>query len=157
MKILMVCLGNICRSPMAEGILRHHAEAQGWSITVDSAGTGGWHVGEAPDKRAIRAAKQYGVDISQLRARQFSVDDFDRFDRIFVMDRSNRSNVLALARNEEDRLKVDLFLHQLQPMSDAEVPDPWYGDEDGFHSVYDLLERASLAFIRKARSGTEAL
>jgi protein-tyrosine phosphatase len=150
--ILMVCLGNICRSPMAEGILRHHAQRMGLPINVDSAGTGGWHAGEPPDRRAIRTARKNGVDISGLRARKFSTDDFDRFDRIFVMDRSNLSDVLSVARNENDLSKVDLFLHQLQPGSGAEVPDPWFGDEDGFIPVYELLENATLAFLEKLKN-----
>src|SRR5689334_17375007 len=108
MKILMVCLGNICRSPMAEGILRKMAEARGINLTVDSAGTGGWHVGEHPDKRAVLTARKFDIDISRLTGRQFdAANDFDSFDRIYVMDASNYKDVLKMARNESDRLKVD--------------------------------------------------
>src|SRR6478672_6815898 len=107
MKILMVCLGNICRSPMAEGILRKKAESKGLKVIVDSAGTGAWHAGENPDKRAVLAARRFGVDISKLVARQFHVSDFDDFDRIYVMDGNNYTDVLDLTRHEKDRLKVD--------------------------------------------------
>src|SRR4051812_28107837 len=109
-RILMVCLGNICRSPLAEGILRAKIKEKGIDVFVDSAGTGSWHVGEKPDERAIKTAKKYGVDISKLCARQFTPRDFDAFDRIYVMDRSNLEDVLSLARNRKDEEKVALFL-----------------------------------------------
>jgi len=149
MKILMVCLGNICRSPMAEGILRKKAEARGINITVDSAGTDGWHAGQHPDKRAVLIAKQYGVDISKLVARKFSVNDFDLYDRIYVMDASNYSDVLEMARNEQDRLKVDYLLNASSAGSNENIPDPYYGGEDGFIQVFRMIEKACDSIIEK--------
>jgi protein-tyrosine phosphatase len=142
MKILMVCLGNICRSPMAEGILSHKANTHQLSITVDSAGTGNYHVGEAPDERAIATANKFGVDISAQQARQFTAADFDRFDRIFVMDTSNRRNVLQLAETDEHRAKVSLMMDVLYPNQDMEVPDPWFGGPEGFVRVFEMLDSA---------------
>ena len=147
MRVLMVCLGNICRSPMAEGVLRTVAEKRAISIEVDSAGTAGYHVGEAPDPRAVRCMKEYGIDISSLRGRQFSRADFDRFDHILVMDQSNLNNVLALAENEEHRKKVSLFLEYAPDSALKEVPDPWYGDMRDFHAVYDMLCHAAEGFL----------
>src|SRR5690554_3137185 len=121
-KILMVCLGNICRSPLAHGILQHLANQRGYDWQVESAGTGNWHVGSAPDHRSVAIAKQHDIDISQQRAQQFSTDHFDEYDLIFVMDRSNLKNVLSMARNGQDREKVQLFLE------DEEVADPYYDD-----------------------------
>lgn len=138
MNILMVCLGNICRSPLAEGIMRSKL---GKEYFVDSAGTGSWHVGQAPDKRSIAVAKKYGIEISHLRARQFQVKDFDEFDYILAMDSSNYRDILSLARSEEDWMKVRLILH------DQDVPDPYYGGEDGFELVYQLLDEAVDDFI----------
>lgn len=142
MKILMVCLGNICRSPLAEGLLSH--KSRNWdSIEVDSAGTAGYHIDEAPDARMIQTGRKHGINLSELRGRQFTVEDFDAFDRIYVMDRSNRENVLALARTEADRAKVDLILNTLEPGSDQEVPDPYYGGDAGFENVFRMLDAAT--------------
>lgn len=148
MRILMVCLGNICRSPMAEGILKHKALECGLKITVDSAGTGGWHAGEHPDSRAIQTAKKFGVDISNQIARKFSQRDFDDFDLIFVMDQSNLSDVRKMARNEKDARKIKLLLELDEPGSGREVPDPWYGDQDGFTEVFSMMDKACAALIR---------
>lgn len=142
MKILMVCLGNICRSPMAEGILRQKVNERGLAVSVDSAGTGNYHIGEAPDHRAISTAAKYGVDISGLAARQFTVSDFDDFDRIFVMDQSNLRNVLALAGSETHRSKVTLLLDAVYPGEEMEVPDPWFGSLEGFDRCFEMLETA---------------
>jgi len=139
-RILMVCLGNICRSPLAEGIMRQHLPPQGFE--VDSAGTANYHVGHAPDRRSIQVARQHGIDISGLRGRQFTPIDFDRFDYIFVMDRSNLSDVLRQARNEHDRLKVQLMLEPVLPGEQAEVPDPYYGELRDFEAVYAMLDQA---------------
>jgi protein-tyrosine phosphatase len=152
MKILMVCLGNICRSPMAEGILRSKIDSRQLPATVDSAGTGNYHVGEAPDHRAISTAGKYGVDISTLAARQFGVDDFDSFDRIYVMDVSNRRNVLNLAVSDVHRGKVQLLLDVLYPGQDMEVPDPWYGKMDSFEHVYGLLDTACDEVVEELES-----
>jgi protein-tyrosine phosphatase len=124
-KILMVCLGNICRSPLAEGIMRQKINDHKLNASVDSAGTAHYHIGESPDPRSQESGLKHGIDISNLRGRQFEVNDFDAFDRIFVMDKSNYSNVLQLARGEDDKQKVDLLLHATHPDSFKEVPDPY--------------------------------
>ncbi len=139
MKILMVCLGNICRSPLAEGIMRSKLNED---FFVDSAGTGDWHVGQLPDKRSIAIAKSYGIDISMQRARQFQVEDFDIFDRIFVMDASNLKNVLVLAQTDEHRKKVRLILNE------KDVPDPYYGGDEGFANVFRMLDEATDEFVK---------
>ena len=141
-KILMVCLGNICRSPIAEGILRHKAEQAHIDIQVDSAGTSNYHIGEHPDKRTILNAKQHQIDISGLRARQFTETDFDAFDFIFVMDSSNYADVISLARTEKDKQKVELILNRVYPNSNMSVPDPYFGGEQGFENVFILLDKA---------------
>jgi protein-tyrosine phosphatase len=145
--VLMVCLGNICRSAMAEGILRSKAKKLGLNIEVDSAGTADFHVGEAPDTRAIKTAKQFGVDISNLRGRQFNESDFDKFDFIFVMDGSNKDNVLKLARNEKDRTKVKLLLELTSEFDLKDVPDPWFGGDEGFVEVFEMLDKACGNFL----------
>ena len=125
-KILMVCLGNICRSPVAEGVMRQLIESKKIQATVDSAGTSNYHIGEHPDKRTFANALKNGVDISKLKARQFKVSDFDEFDTIFVMDSSNYSNVIELARNKNDIKKVELILNRVHPKSNMAVPDPYF-------------------------------
>ena len=142
MKVLMVCLGNICRSPIAEGILRHKAAKQGIEVETDSAGTSAFHAGEAPDSRMIAAAKNNGIDITDLKARQFIPADFDRFDLIYAMDRSNYNNILSLANSDEERNKVIMILNESNPGSNDEVPDPYYGGDQGFQHVIDLLDEA---------------
>src|SRR5690606_15304055 len=139
-KILMVCLGNICRSPLAEGILKSKLPKQ--NFIVDSAGTANYHVGIAPDVRSIAVAKKYGLDISNLKGRQFSTTDFDMFDLIYVMDESNYNNVLSVARNESDKAKVKLILNEMYPNQNLVVPDPYYGGEEGFENVYKMLDEA---------------
>lgn len=136
----MVCLGNICRSPLAEGILRSKLDPE--KFEVASAGTGNWHVGEKPDKRSIAVAKKNGLDISGQRGRHFSVSDFDYFDHIFVMDNSNKNNVLKLARNQTDCDKVSLILGPTAHGKGTDVPDPYYGGPGGFENVHKLLEGA---------------
>ena len=148
MKILMVCLGNICRSPMAEGVLRDKANRLSLDLEVDSAGTAAYHVGEAPDTRMIETAKKKGINISDLRARQFCVNDFDVFDKIYAMDASNLSNMQKLARNKSDLDKLDLLLNCKDSFLNKSVPDPYYGGEDGFFNVYNILEE-SIEFILK--------
>lgn len=144
----MVCLGNICRSPLAEGILKHKVRQRGLDWTVDSAGTGSWHAGELPDQRSIATARQYGIDITDQRARQFQPADFERFDRIFVMDTQNRRDVLRLARNDEHRAKVQLILDLTDPGEDRSVPDPYY-DDDGFEQVFQMLDAACDKFLNE--------
>jgi protein-tyrosine phosphatase len=133
-KILMVCLGNICRSPLAEGILRSKLDS---NFIIDSAGTGGWHAGESPDQRSIETAKQNNIDISHQKARKFSIADFDSFDYIYVMDQSNYKDVINLAPNKAAKAKVALILGDSK-----EVPDPYYGGQEGFENVYFLLDQA---------------
>ncbi len=139
----MVCLGNICRSPLAEGILRHKLKESGiLDLKVDSAGTSNYHIGEHPDSRSIKNAKNHGIDISKLRARQFTVADFNSFDQIYVMDSSNYKDVMAITRNNSDREKVELLLNLKWPGKNMAVPDPYYGDGDGFEKVFHLVEQA---------------
>ena len=140
--ILMVCLGNICRSPLAEGILRSKIEKLNLTITVDSAGTSNYHIGQPPDNRTIENAKKHGIDISKLKGRQFQVEDFDKFDIIFAMDASNYINIIDLARNEKDKNKVEMILNRVNPNSNMAVPDPYYGGEQGFENVFILLDSA---------------
>ncbi|WP_396161077.1 low molecular weight protein-tyrosine-phosphatase [Flavobacterium sp.] len=147
-KILMVCLGNICRSPLAEGIMRVKLSKD---FIVDSAGTGGWHAGELPDKRSISTAKNRGLDITSQRARQFKISDFDTFDYIYVMDNSNYKDVMALAPNEEAKSKVKLILNELFPNENVDVPDPYYGGQDGFENVFDMLNEACDVIARKLK------
>lgn len=141
MKVLMVCLGNICRSPMAEGILRHKAHINGWNIQVDSAGTGGWHAGEAPDSRAMAYMERKGISIKKLRARQFTVNDFHEFDLILPMDTDNYRNVSAL-KPGGSKAEVRMVMELLYPGKNVAIPDPYYGGEDGFAKVYDMLDAA---------------
>ena len=137
-RILMVCLGNICRSPLAEGILKAKVDSD--FIYVDSAGTSAFHSGELPDKRSIDIAEKYDIDITDQRSRQFIAADFEIFDTIYVMDNSNKNNVLALAKNNNDRNKVKIILNEINPGQDLDVPDPYYND--GFENVYQMLNEA---------------
>lgn len=149
MKVLMVCLGNICRSPLADGLLKSKVEAHNLDVEVDSAGTSGHHSGEAPDPRMRATAKSHGLSIDDLRARQFVVSDFDQFDLIYAMDASNYNNILNLARTEEDRNKVFMILNELTPGMNTAVPDPYYGGDQGFEDVYKMLDEATDIIITK--------
>lgn len=131
----MVCLGNICRSPVAEALMRKYCLDAGLNVIVDSAGTSGHHSGEAPDKRSQKNALKNGIDISSLKSRKFTTSDFENFDIIFAMDKNNYRNVLQLARNEFETKKVKLFLN-----NDAEIPDPWHGGEEGFEKVFQMIK-----------------
>ncbi len=148
-RILLVCLGNICRSPMAEGVLRRMAEEAGLddALIIDSAGTGDWHVGHPPDQRALAAISKRGIDISDLRARQVGPEDFARFDLLLAMDRDNRADLLDMAPTPEDARKVRLFLDFAPETGVAEVPDPYYGGRQGFETVLDLIEAASRGLL----------
>jgi protein-tyrosine phosphatase len=142
MKILMVCLGNICRSPLAEGIMQHLVKQGGLNWEIDSAGTGDWHVGKGPDRRSVKAARDQGIDISKQVCRLFRISDFDEFDLILVMDESNLSNILAMARNTEDRKKVKMLL------GDKPVPDPYFDDAQ-FAPVFKLIEAGCKEIIKQ--------
>lgn len=141
MKVLMVCLGNICRSPMAEGILRNKATTNGWEIEIDSAGTGDWHVGESPDERAVRFMKKKGIDISGLRARQIQQDDFYAFDLILAMDAENYTNVMRLKPND-GLASVEMAMNLSEPGKNIAVPDPYFGGDEGFANVFAMLDNA---------------
>lgn len=146
-RILMVCLGNICRSPLAHGILQSKLPED--RFYVDSAGTANYHVGSSPDARSIAVARNNGIDISAQRGRQFKVQDFDTFDHIYVMDQSNYSNVVGLARNQDDIAKVKLILDEDQSSKLERVPDPYYGDSSDFEHVFDLLDSACDSIAQK--------
>lgn len=146
-KVLMVCLGNICRSPLAEGILKSKTFLK--NIEVDSAGTGNYHVGGLPDKRSIAIAKEYNLDITNQRARQFTVNDFDNFDIIYAMDNSNYKNIIKMARNDEDKQKVKLILNEVFPDENLDVPDPYMGGKHGFATVYAMLDQACEIIAKK--------
>ena len=152
-RLLMVCLGNICRSPTAEGIVRARVAEAGLAdrVTVDSAGTGDWHVDCSPDSRAIATAAGHGVDISHLRGRQLSARDFDEFDWLLCADRSNLRDVRALAPDAAARSRVQLLLDWAGVEADAEVPDPYTGGADQFEHVWRLLERAADGVVRRLR------
>lgn len=150
MKILFVCLGNICRSPLAEGIMRHQADQLDLDYYVDSAGTSDWHIGENPDSRGISVAYEHGVDISNLKARQFVVNDFDKFDLIFAMDKSNYTYIMNLARNSKDTKKIKLYLNMAYPGKNMDVPDPYYDGK--FEEVFNLLEEASRIIIENIKT-----
>lgn len=137
-KILMVCLGNICRSPLAEGILASKLPKN--KFTVDSAGTGSWHIGHAPDARSIEAAKNHNLDISNQRGRQFKAADFDTYDYIYVMDNSNYTDVINLTENPAHKDKVQIILNELYPNENVDVPDPYFGMTNGFEIVYGMLD-----------------
>ena len=145
MKILLVCLGNICRSPLAQGIMEKYAPNE-W--TIYSAGTSGWHASERPDTRSILIAKERGITIDQQRSRQVTAEDFEIFDIIFAMDSSNHSNLIQLAPNESVKNKVRLILNESYPGENRQVPDPYTGGQEGFSHVYELLEEAIQSFLR---------
>lgn len=143
MKILTVCLGNICRSPMAEGILRKKIKDQGLDIYLDSAGIQDYHIDKLPDWRARKVLNEYNMDISDLRGRQFSREDFDTFDLILTMEEEVHKNILAQARNESDKKKTELLLNYLYPGENMSIFDPYFGDEAGFYIVYELIDKAT--------------
>lgn len=149
----MVCLGNICRSPMADGLLRRKVKEQNLNVLVDSAGTANYHIGSPPDYRMIETAKSRGTDIQNLNARQFSKKDFQDFDLIYVMDESNLSNVIKLSTNSAEQQKVKLILKELYPNESMQVPDPYYGSMKDFMDVYDLLNKVTDVIIEKIKNG----
>ena len=149
MKILMVCLGNICRSPLAEGILRHKAQKAGLNWSVESAGTNGYHVGQAPHRFSQKVASVNGIDICQQRARNFSPGDFEKYDKIYAMAEDVIDDMKRIAKSKFNPAKVDLLMNELYPGQNIDVPDPWYGPEPGYHDVYKMIDAACDSIIRK--------
>jgi len=143
----MVCLGNICRSPLAEGILKSKVDST--LFQVDSAGTGGWHVGAPPDPRSIAVARQHGLDITDQRGKKFSPYDFESYDHIFVMDNSNYRDVVNQAQSDSEKQKVQLILDEIFPGENVDVPDPYYGGDQGFENVYQMLDEACENIVRR--------
>ncbi len=143
----MVCLGNICRSPLAEGIMKDKLKKYNLSWEVDSAGTSGWHQGELPDSRSIQIASQNGIDITDQRSRLFVEEDFDRFDLIVAMDSSNYSNILSMAKNSLQNEKLELLMNFAYPDQNMAIPDPYY--DGGFQKVFEMISEAAEAIIQK--------
>jgi protein-tyrosine phosphatase len=147
MRVLMICLGNICRSPLAEGILKHKLQESGKDWYVDSAGIGGWHAGELPDRRSIAIAKKNGIDITDQRARKFQPSDLDSFDLILAMDENNYDDLMSFAKNENQREKIDLIMNFSRPNKNEIVPDPYY--DNRFELVFSLLVEACTVLVKK--------
>ena len=147
MKILMVCLGNICRSPLAEGILK--SKVTTYQIFVDSAGTSAYHVDNKPDERSVAVAEKHGINISNQRARKFTVADFDNFDIIYAMDESNFHDIVKLSRNNSDKQKVKMILNEIHSNKNNSVSDPYYGGNEGFENVFQMLDKACEIIIKK--------
>lgn len=146
----MVCLGNICRSPLAEGILQSKVNAD--EVFVDSAGTAAYHVGELPDTRSIEVARKYGIDLTTQRARKFTSKDFAEFDLIYAMDEDNYRNILALTKDKGDAKKVKMILNEVHLQQNLSVPDPYYGGNDGFENVFQMLDEACGIIVAKLQS-----
>jgi len=149
MKILMVCLGNICRSPLAEGILQDKAFKAGLKWRVESACTGNYHIGEPPHPLSQKVAKINGINICNQRARRFVPEDFDRFDKIYALAKDVLHEIKHIAKNKFDESKVDLLMNELYPGKNMDVPDPWSGPEKGYHEAYELIDAACDAIIKK--------
>jgi protein-tyrosine phosphatase len=156
MKILMVCLGNICRSPLAEGILQENIKHAGLNWTVDSAGTNGYHVGEPPHRLSRKVAKSRGIDISCQLCRRFVKEDFERFDKIYAMAADVIDEMKWIARQQYNPAIVDLLLNEAYPGENRDIPDPWYGNERGYHLVYDQIAEACNAIITNYRVASPA-
>lgn len=148
MRILMVCLGNICRSPLAEGVLRHKAQQKGLNWHIESAGTGAWHVGQAPDPRSQKVALLHGIDISKQKAQQFSPYHLETFDKIYAMDSSNYQDIIRHAKNEIEKNKVELLMNNSEPGKNKAVPDPYY-DDNLYEVVYQMIDEACEEIVRK--------
>jgi protein-tyrosine phosphatase len=148
----MVCLGNICRSPLAEGILKHKSQEAGLRWTIESAGTENYHIGKPPHELSQKVAKLNGIDICNQRARQFEKDDFNRYDKIYAMSEDVLDEMRRIAKDKYDASKVDLLLNELHPGKNKSVPDPWYGPEPGYHEAYQLINEACDRIIHKAKS-----
>jgi protein-tyrosine phosphatase len=149
MKILMVCLGNICRSPLAEGILKQKAKEAGLDWVIDSAGTNGYHTGEAPHRLAQKVARQNNIDISEQKARRFVKEDFEKFDKIYAMATDVLDDIKWISKEKFDKTKAVLLMDEIHPGRNMDVPDPWYGPESGYHEVYMMIEKACKKIIQK--------
>ncbi len=149
MTILMVCLGNICRSPLAEGILLQKIKIAGLHWEVDSAGTNGFHVNEAPHYLSQRVAKKNGIDISKQICRRFEAADFERFDKIYAMAADVVDEMKQISGNKFNKEKVELLLNLVHPGENRDVPDPWYGPEAGYYEVFELIDEACEILIKK--------
>jgi protein-tyrosine phosphatase len=149
MRILMVCLGNICRSPIAEGVLQHKANDRGLNWTVESAGTESYHIGEAPHRFSQQICLQNGIDISDQRARRFTRADLAKYDIIYALATDVYAEIESIIGKNTDSSNVKLFLNELQPGTNASVPDPYYGGQDGYTHVYDLIDQTCEAIIKK--------
>ncbi|MCC6186621.1 MAG: low molecular weight phosphotyrosine protein phosphatase [Chitinophagaceae bacterium] len=148
----MVCLGNICRSPIAEGVLRKLAHDAGKDWQIDSAGTNGLHVGEAPHRSSQKICKQHGIDICKQKAKRFTIKDFEQYDIIYALASDVYEDIAAIAKNDAQMTKVKLFLNELEEGSNASVPDPWYGGEEGYLPVYLLIEQTCKKIVAKHRA-----
>ena len=151
MKILMVCLGNICRSPLAEGVLKNKAEKAGLDWEIDSAGTGNYHIGDPPHYLSQKVAKLNGIDISKQQCRQFVKEDILRFDKIYAMDNEVYDDIKKISGEFWDESKVDLLMNEAYPGENLDVPDPWYGTEVLYKEVYKMIDKACGAIIKKAQ------
>jgi protein-tyrosine phosphatase len=149
MKILMVCLGNICRSPLAEGILQDKAFRAGLNWSVESAGTNGFHNGEAPHHLSQKVARLNGIDISKQRSRKFRIEDVQVYDRIYALAGDVLKDIKRITKDKFDPSKIDLLMNELYPDSDMDIPDPWYGEEPGYHEVYRMIEEVCDAIVAK--------
>ncbi len=147
MKILIVCLGNICRSPLAEGILQQKAKKAGLNWIIESAGTNGFHTGEAPHHLSQKVAKHNGIDISKQLSRKFIKNDIEAYDKIYAMAEDVMSDIKKISGTQFNSKKVEFFLNELYPGQNNNVPDPWYGDEDGYYDVFKLIDTACDAII----------
>lgn len=145
----MVCLGNICRSPLAEGILQFKAKAAGLDWRIESAGTNGYHTGECPHKLSQKVALSYGIDISNQRSRKFVAEDFEIYDKIYALAADVMDEMKRIAKNRFDPTKAELFMNELYPGQDMDVPDPWYGTEPGYHDVYKMINEVCDTIIEK--------
>lgn len=149
-KILMVCLGNICRSPLAEGILKSKLDSK--KYIIESCGTSSFHIGSKPDKRSIEIAQKHNIDITQQRAAQFKQSDFTTYDYIYVMDNSNYSNIKNLAKDTQEKEKIKYILNEIYPNKNLDVPDPYYGGEQGFEEVFQMLNKACDSIASKLKA-----
>ncbi len=150
-RILMVCKGNICRSPLAQDLLASKASKAHLYWLIDSAGTGNWHIGKLPDQRSIKVAESNDLDITDQRARQFSKDDFSKFDHIYVMEKENQKIVLSMAPSEKDQSKVELIMNELYPGQNLDVPDPFHDGKEQFDQVFKVLNQVTDEMIKKYR------